>query len=1072
MKLDISKWALGNQKLLALVVAVLVFAGVFAYIRMPKLEDPEIVVRQAVVVGIFPGASASQVEMELTDPLEKAIRKINGIGFVQSYSYADMCFILVSLDAKVPEDELQPNWNIIRNHINATPLPAGAQVMVRDDFGDVSGMFYAVTGDGMSLKHLEEYAEMARRELQSIKGVGRIDIYGARTQCINISLKQDRISSLHISPAEVIYTLNGQNANVYSGYFVSGGHRIRVAVDDRYKTTDDIKDLILQGHEDDQIRLGDIATIEMADEKLSREEFYRDGQPALGISIAAQSGTDIIKIGKQVDKTLQQLSRDRFPAGVTFEKVFYQPERVGSALNTFVVNLIESVLLVVILLIFCMNMRSGIILGITLVITVLSTIFVLFQFDGTLQRVSLGSFILVMGMLVDNAIVIIDGILVDKAAGRPRQEALTAICRKTAMPLLGATAIAILAFLPIFLSPDVTGLYVRDMFIVLAVALIISWILALVIVPVIASRWIYRKDEAPATADDETTTTVTEAHADDNAELPSANESLTTDNATAEATETTKQYTGRWYQLLRRILDWALARRRETVLIMLGLLILAGIGYTAMPQGLFPDMEYDQLYMEYKLPEGASPAQVRADLEEIRQQLMEYDYITHVTTSIGGTPCRYNLVRSVALPSLSYGELIIDFKNSKILERHIHELQDRFAAEHPDAYLRFKRYNLMFMKYPIEIQFIGPNPEVLHHLADSAMAIVKSTGVLNPATTDWSPRVPYLAVDYDQSRARNKGITRSDIGLSLMSSTDGLPVSSYYDGRVMHNIYLNITDANNRPIDDVSNATVFGVLPNFNQLTGSEALSNAVSGSNPLASLYKTSRLNEVSNGIHVAWEDPVIPRYNGQRTQSILGAPAKGYGNEDARKILAREIERIHLPEGYKIVWGGEKMATDISMENLFANYPLAILLMIVILVWLFKDYRSPLLLFCSIPFIFVGVVPAMLLSGQNFGFVAIVGVLGLVGMMLKNGIVLVDEIRLQLATGKNGRHALIDSALSRLRPVAMASLTTVLGMVPLLFDDMFASLAATIMGGLTIGTIIVLIFIPVLYAIFYKIK
>lgn len=1068
MKFDISKWALNNQKLLVLIVAVLVFAGLFAYLQMPKLEDPEIVVRQAVVVGIYPGSSARQVEMEIADPLEKAIRKVNGIGFVQTYCYSDMCFIQVSLDAKVPEDKLQDNWNVIRHHIDAAPLPAGSQVIVRDDFGDVSGMFYAVTGDGMSLKKLEEYAELARRELQSLKGVGRIDIYGAKTQCINISLRQDKLASLHVSPAEVVYTLNGQNANVYSGYFVSGGHRIRVDIDDRYKSTDDIKKLILQGHENDQIRLGDIANVELTDEKLSREEFFRDGQPALGISIAAQSGTDIIKVGKRVDETLRRLSAERLPAGVSFEKVFYQPERVSSALSTFIFNLIESVALVVILLIFCMNVRSGIILGITLVITVLSTIFVLFQFDGTLQRVSLGSFILVMGMLVDNAIVIIDGILVDKAAGRPRREALTAVCNKTAMPLLGATAIAILAFLPIFLSPDVTGLYVRDMFIVLAVALLISWVLAMVLVPVIASRWIYSRDEE--LQEPETTTPDDEASEPEPLDL--FNQPDTPDTPATPPAQAPALYTGRWYQWLRRILDVALAHRRQAVLVMVALLLLSVGGFFLMPRGLFPDMEYDQFYMEYKLPEGSSPDKVREDLEKIRTQLMEEDYITHVTTSIGATPCRYNLVRSVALPSLSYGELIIDCKNSKQVERHIHELQKRFEAEHPEAYLRFKRYNLMFMRYPIELGFIGPNPEVLQHLADSAMAIVNSKGILDPVTSDWDPRVPYITVDYDQSRARAKGITRSDVGLSIMAATDGLPVANYYDGRIMHNIYVNVTDANNKPLDDLTNSTVFGVLPNFTQISNPGTLLSIASGSNPLAALSSTSRLGEVGSGIHVAWEDPVIPRYNGQRIHSVLGAPAKGYGVDDARRILAKEVEKIHLPEGYSVHWGGEKQASDISMENLFSNYPLAVLLMVVILVWLFKDYRSPLLLLCSLPFVFVGVVPAMLLSGQNFGFVAIVGVLGLSGMMLKNGIVLVDEIKLQLSQGKPGREALIDSALSRLRPVAMASLTTVLGMVPLLFDDMFASMAAAIMGGLTVGTVIVLIFIPVLYAIFYKVK
>lgn len=1031
MKIDFSRWALNNQRLVALFIAVLSLGGFLAYYVMPKLEDPEIVVRQAIVVGVLPGASAHQVELELTDPLEKSIYKVSGMGYVQSYSYADMCYILISLDTKVPADELQRKWDLVRNRLAETQLPAGAQIIIKDDFGDVSGMFYSLTGDGMDPKELETYADMIRRELQVIDGVGRIDIYGKKPRCINVSLRQDQLAHLGVLPAEVIATLNGQNANVYSGYFQSGGRRIRVCVDDRYQTPEDIKSLIIQGHQNDQIRLGDIADVTLDEEKTLREEMLRDGQHALGISIAALSGTDILKVGRAVTKKLEEIEESRLPAGVKCEKVFYQPERVSSALGTFILNLIESVVLVIVLLIFCMNFRSGLILGITLVITVLGTIFILFYFDGTLQRVSLASFILAMGMLVDNAIVIVDGILVDHLAGKPRMEALTAIGRKTAMPLLGATLIAILAFLPIFLSPDVTGLYVHDMFIVLAVSLFLSWILALMFVPMLAKRWL-----------------------------------LTDKESTQEAL-----YDSRWHRMLSNVLGKSLRHRKLTMGLMLLLLVGAALGYQLMPQGLFPDMSYDQLYIEYQLPEGYNAQQVKTDLESMRKKLMANDYVTHVTTSVGATPCRYNLVRTVPLPLLSYGELIVDFKDARSLEKHIDELQEQLSADYPEAYVKVKRYNLMFMRYPIALRITGPDPAVLHQLADSAMAIVRNTGVMSPVTSDWMPRYPTLHVPYNQPNARQRGITRADVGMSLMSSTDGLPVGVFRNGTETNNIYVNITDGEGQPLANLDDATVFSMLPNINGLTDTDQLLSAVkSGQWP--QLTNTAQLAELSDGMRIEWEEPVIPRYDGKRVQTIEGAAAPGYGIEEARQILEKEIERLDLPSGYDLEWGGEKEATDMSMENLFANYPLAILLMLAILVQLFRSFRTSLLLFCCIPFVLVGVIPAMLLSGQNFGFVAIVGVLGLVGMMLKNGIVLVDEIRLQLQSGGDAQKALIDASLSRLRPVMMASLTTVLGMVPLLFDDMFASMAAAIMGGLIAGTVIVLIVIPVLYSLFYKLQ
>lgn len=1031
IKIDFSRWALKNQKLVALFIAILSLGGLLAYYVMPKLEDPEIVVRQAVVVGIYPGASSHQVELEMTDLLEKSISKTGDISFIQSYSYADMCYILVTLNPEVPADEIQQKWMLMRNRLAETQLPSGSRYLVKDDFGDVSGMFYALTGDGMNPQELESYAEMMKRELQAIDDVEHVDIYGKLPRCINVSLQQNKLAYLGVLPAEVIATLDGQNANVYSGSFRSGGRRIRVCVDGRYQTPDDIKELIIQGHQEDQIKLGDIAEITLDEEKTIREEMMYDGQHALGISIAASSGTDIVKVGHEVTEKMKEIEATRLPAGVKCEKIFYQPERVSSALGTFLLNLIESIVLVIVLLIFCMNFRSGLILGITLAITVLGTILVLYYFDGTLQRVSLASFVLAMGMLVDNSIVIVDGILVDSHAGKSHLEALTAIGRKTAMPLLGATLIAILAFMPIYLSPDVTGLYVRDMFIVLAISLLLSWVLALMFVPILAKRWLVTKEER----------------------------------------KPQDLYNSRWHRWLSDTLDKALNHRKQTMAVMLLLLLVATAGYKLMPQGLFPDMEYDQLYIEYQLPEGNDTRQVKSDLESMRKKLMAKDYITHVTTSVGATPCRYNLVRSVALPSLAYGELIVDFKNARSLDKHVDELQEELSADYPDAYVKVKRYNLMFMRYPIELRFLGSDPAVLHQLADTAMAIVRNAGVMTPVTSDWMPRYPTLHVPYNQSNAREKGITRTDVGMSLMSATDGLPVGTFHSGTEKNNIYINITDGKGNPQTNLDDATIFSLLPNINSLIDKEQLMNAMK-KGQMPEINKTSQLSELSDGIQVEWEEPVIPRYNGKRVQTIEGAPAPGYCIEEARQILEKEIEKLQLPEGYEIQWGGEKKAADMSMENLFSNYPLAILLMFAILIWLFRSYRTSLLLFCCIPFVFVGIIPAMLLSGQNFGFVAIVGVLGLVGMMLKNGIVLIDEMQLQLKSGKDRRQALIDASLSRLRPVTMASLTTVLGMVPLLFDDMFCSMAAAIMGGLIAGTVIVLIIIPVLYSLFYKLK
>lgn len=490
-----------------------------------------------------------------------------------------------------------------------------------------------------------------------------------------------------------------------------------------------------------------------------RNSMEYNGERAIGMVIAAGSGTDIVKVGKQVEKRLEELSAERLPVGIECHKVFFQPDEVTSSLTTFVINLIESVLIVIAILMLTMGFRSGLMIGISLVVIVIGSFLFLGFMDGTMQRVSLASFIFAMGMLVDNAIVITDGILVGLKTGKPRREAMTEIGRKAAMPLLGATVIAILSLLPVFLSPDSAGVYVRDLFIVLAVSLLLSWILALVHVPLMADKMLK--------------------------------------GAKYEKADTEKSmYDGWLYRFLRKALTYSIKHKFASIVIALALIGSAFWGYKYMRQGFFPDMTYSQLYMEYKLPEGTSPSRVEADLKEIREWLQKRPEIKDVTTSLGGTPARYNLVRSIATPSLSYGELIIDFTDPKTLEKSIDGLQEQLTAKYPDAYVKLKRYNIMYKKYPIELVFTGPDPAVLQHLADSAESIMNSMPEICLITTDREPYVPVLDVAYNQPAARSAGVSRSDVSMSMLMANGGLPVSTYYDGNRRNTIYIKCLDDN------------------------------------------------------------------------------------------------------------------------------------------------------------------------------------------------------------------------------------------------------------------------------------
>ena len=455
-------------------------------------------------------------------------------------------------------------------------------------------------------------------------------------------------------------------------------------------------------------------------------------------------------------------------------------------------------------------------------------------------------------------------------------------------------------------------------------------------------------------------------------------------------------YDGWLYRFLRKALTYSIKHKFASIVLALGLIGGAIWGYKYMRQGFFPDMTYSQLYMEYKLPEGTSHSRVEADLKEIREWLQTQPEIKDVTTSLGGTPARYNLVRSIATPSLSYGELIIDFTDPKTLEKSVDRLQEQLTAMYPDAYVKLKRYNIMYKKYPIELVFTGPDPAVLQHLADSAEAVMNSMSEICLITTDREPDVPVLDVAYNQPSARGAGVSRSDVSMSMLMANGGLPVSTYYDGNRRNTIYIKCLDDNGGIMDNLENVPIMQTVP-------------------------------DVGGALT---EENMLKMRNGTLAKS------------------------------------------DQTMKYLFANVPIAIILIIAILILLFGDYRKPLIILCCIPLLGVGIVGAMLISGKTFTFCAIVGALGLVGMMMKNCIVLMDEINDQIASGKDPAEALISSSETRLRAVMMASMTTILGMIPLISDAMFGSMAVTIMGGLLFSTIATLFFVPLLYAVFFKIK
>ena len=1030
---SIAEYALTNKALIKLFIAFLVIGGLWSFYSMSKMEDPEITVKQALVMTVYPGADAHQVEFEVSDKLEKAIRQMGDIDYIESKSMNDLSLIKVVLKTTVPNDEMDQKWDILRKKIvdAHTLLPKGSSVpLVLDDFSSVYGMFYTVTADGFSDSDMIRYTQFIQRELINIEGVRNVQLYGTASPCININIDKKEMARLGISPVEILLTLQDQNKTVYGGYFNSSNERMKVMVPGTFQNMEDIRNLVLKGHNGELFRLGMIANVEEGYETPQRNMMKYDGQKAYGIAIAMESGYDILKIGKVVTAKLAELE-GQLPVGFRFNKVFYQPERVSDAINTFIINLIESVIIVILILMLTMGFRSGVVIGTGLVITVLGSFVVLYFFDGTLQRVSLGAFIIAMGMLVDNAIVVVDGILIDSARGMKKPESLVHTANITARPLLGATLIAIIAFMPVSLSPDMAGEYARDLFIVLAVSLLLSWVLALVHVPIHCANYLKIKPFA----------------------------------------EDSKVFDSPLYKSFRKILTILLHHKICTVSCIAALLVLSFWCFRFLPQTFFPDLTYNQIYMEYKMPEGTRIEKVEEDLKEIETYLKSNPSVTHVTTSLGGTPARYNLVRSVADPSLRYGELIIDFKSHKDIDNCMQDLQEYMNRSYPDAFIRLKKYNTMYMEFPIEILVSGPDPAVLKRLRDSIQGIMRKEPSAMLVTDNWDDPVINIGVNFNQQSARYAGLYRNDLAMSLLSATDGIPVGNLYDGNVSKNIYLK-----NTGYDNLENISVNTMLPNASVLTDKENIRDVImSGDSEslIGGLTAGRTVKEIADIISFVWKDPVAYRYNGQRAIIVQCNNAYGFTAEDTRLALEKQInEKVNFPKGYTMKWLGEYKASTDSNKYLFRSFPIAVIFMFAVLVYLFKDFRKPLIIFLCLPLAYIGIVLGVLVSGKPFSFVAVVGALGLIGMMIKNGVVLLDEVTAQINAGVIPMEALLSASSSRLRPVMMASGTTILGMIPLISDAMFGPMAVAIMGGLLVGTVITLMIIPVFYALFFKIK
>jgi len=1020
----------------------ILIAGVLAFLQMPKLEDPAVSVKQAMVIVPYPGATAHEVELKVAQTMEDELRALPNVKKIKSECQNGMATITVEFQMTVLQKDLEQHFDLLRRKVNdsRSKLPQNCyDPIVIDDMMDVYGIFYAFTGEGYSYPELYKYAKLIRRELLGVKGVKRILITGNRDEVIQITLSKEKIARNGIIPTQIMMSLQNAGKTVNAGSYQNESDRLPLHVSSAVTDEKDIRNLLIRTPQGKTIRLGDIAQIERTYSEPQRNGFFVDGKPALAICLTMEENAIVPDVGKAVEKRLAEIM-PQIPVGMEMEKIFFQPDKVNEAISSFMVNLVESVLIVILILIFTMGFRSGLIIGFGLILTIAVSFPILLMCGTTLQRISLGAFIVAMGMLVDNAIVIMDGILIDKARGVGPKTYLYRIGQHTAMPLLGATLIAVSTFLAVYLSPDSAGEYAGDLFLVLCVSLLASWILALTQVPVCAKSWLPTREKK---------------------------------------TQQPQIYHSPIHRFIRRTISLLVEYKKTTLATAFILLALCIFGMTKVKNLFFPDFDYKQFIVEYFLPSQTDPDRVRKDLLEMSALLKENPAIERVAASMGSAPAHYCLVRPMTSGGDCYGELMVDCKDYETVVAQIPAIRKLLRERYPDAYIRIRKYNFSIASsHTVEVEFSGPDPAILRKLSQQAEDIMRRCPYVDPYSVgnNWKPKGKTLTADYVREDALRSGIERSDVGNALLAATDGLPVGVLNDQDRTVLIHLLVRNADGSRIANLNDIPVWSTL---NLRMDDNELKGLLTGSTQMDELqdqvFRSVPLGNVARQIRLDWEDNYIYRLNGQRAIEAECDPNTDLYEATPAKVVAsiqKEIERIPLPDGYKMRWVGEGELQGEAIGNLMKYLPVTLFIILAILLLLFNSWKKVILILLCFPFVFCGITPALLLFRQPFTFMAIIGMMGLIGMMVKNAIVLVDEInRLQQEEHLHPYHAVVEATVSRVRPVLMASLTTIVGMIPLVNDPMYGSMAITIMGGLTVGTLITLVLLPIFYTALFHI-
>ncbi|MDN3392377.1 efflux RND transporter permease subunit [Pseudoalteromonas sp. APC 3691] len=997
---------------------LLLIGGSVSYFDLGQLEDPEFTLKKAMVITMYPGASPQQVEEEVTFPIENAIQQLPYVDYVTSISSNGKSQISVEMKSNYRKEQLRQIWDEMRRKINdlSPSLPSGVYPStILDDFADVYGVMYSVTGDGYSYDELKDYVDFLKRELVLVKGVSKVTVAGEQQPQVMVEVSTRKLAQLGIAPSHIFQLLQSQNTVSNAGKIRVGDESIRLHPTGEFKDVKELETLLIsKPGASELIYLGDVAKVYREYAEVPNNVIRYNSQQALLIGVSFMSGVNVVDVGKHIDDHLASLEYQR-PHGIDINSVYNQPQEVQKSVDGFIISLLEAIAIVLVVLLLFMGLKSGILIGGILLLTVLGTFIFMKLFAIDLQRISLGALIIALGMLVDNAIVVTEGILINLKRGQTKLKAAVNIVEQTKWPLLGATVIAVTAFAPIGLSSDASGEFAGSLFWVLFISLLLSWITAITLTPFFANL-MFKENEFK-------------------------NE---------EGQEDEDPYKGFIFNGYKAILDLALHFRKTTLILMVVLLCTAVVGFGSVKQSFFPASNTPMFYVDYWQEQGSDIRSTLEGVKKLEEFLQKEDLVEEVTSTTGQGAPRFMLTYAPEKSYPAYGQLIIRVADREAVATVMQTVRDYSSNHALSAQLKIKPMEIgPSTDAKIEARFSGPDPVVLRQLAAKAEELIgEDEGAYN-IRDDWRARTKMIRPQFNEQKARRLGISKSDLDNVLLTSLSGKQVGVYRDGTQLLPIIAR-SPANERlNVESVHDLQIYSpVLGVFIPVT-------------------------QVVDEFDVQWEDSLIMRRDRKRTITVM-ADHNVLGDETPAKLFARirgSIENMELPRGYQLEWGGEYESSSDAQKAIFGSLPLGYLAMFAVTVLLFNSLKQPLIIWATVPLAIIGVSAGLLAMNAPFSFMGLLGLLSLSGMLIKNGIVLVDQINLELREGKSPYEAVFDSGVSRVRPVAMAAITTILGMIPLLFDVFFQSMAVTIMFGLGFATILTLIVVPVLYTVIFRI-